>query len=118
MAKRTKRGTARKMKAKGGKARSKVRRKKAPKRAAPRKVKTVAKKTAKKMAVKARRRGVSTRTPASRRKQSQGPAEGAVETAIIDVIEEPVPGVMTVTEFEAVSVAVPDDEEDEDQSAK
>jgi hypothetical protein len=38
-----------------------------------------------------------------------------VEATIVDVVEETVPGVVVVTEFEAVRVAVPDsDEEDKD----
>jgi len=39
----------------------------------------------------------------------------AVETTTIDVIEEPLPGVLTVTEVEAQTVALRDsDEENED----
>jgi len=38
-----------------------------------------------------------------------------VEATIVDVVEEPVPGVVVVSEFEAVRVAVPDSgEEDKD----
>ncbi len=114
MANRTKRVATRKMKSRGSKARTKVLRKKAAKRAAPKKAKKAAKKTAERPATKARRGGV-TRTRARKQKQSLRPAAGTVETAIIDVIEEPVPGVVTVTEFEATSLAVPNsDDEDED----
>ena len=105
MAKRT-----RKIKSKGGKARKKSLRKNAPKHAAPKKAKKVA---TKRLTTKAHRGGVSKRTRA--RKQKQRPAVGTVETAVIDVIEEPVPGVVTVTEFEDVRIPVPDsDEETED----
>jgi hypothetical protein len=100
MAKRTKRTATRKIKSKRGKARKKVLHKNAPKRAAPK---------------KARRGGATTRTRARKQKQSLGPTAGTVETAIIDVIEEPVPGVVTITEFTQVSIAEPDsDEENED----
>ena len=37
-----------------------------------------------------------------------------VEATIVDVVEEPVPGVVVVSEFEAVPVAVPASDEDED----
>ena len=116
MAKRTKRVAARKMKSRGGKARTKVLRKKAVKRAAPKKAKKAAKKTAKRPAPKARRGSVTMRQEGARKqKKSLQPAAGVVEGAIIDVIEERVPGVVSVTEFEAVSVAVPDsDDEDGD----
>ena len=107
MAKRT-----RKIKSKGGKARKKSLRKNAPKHAAPKKAKKVA---TKRLTTKARRGGVSKRTRARKQKQNLRPAVGTVETAIIDVIEEPVPGVVTITEFEDVRIPVPDsDEETED----
>ena len=112
MANRTKRATTRKTKSKGGKARSKSLHKNARKRAAPKKAKKVA---TKRLATKARRGGVTTRTRARKQKQSLGPAAGTVETTVIDVIEEPVPGVVTITEFEDVRIRVPDsDEETED----
>ncbi len=111
MANRTKRVATRKVKSRGGKARTKVLRKKAVNRAAPKKAKKAAGKTTKRPATKARRGGV-TQTRARKRKQSLRPAAGVVETAIIDVIEEPVPGVVTVTEFEATSVAVPDSDDE------
>ena len=110
MANRTKRMATRKIKSKGGKARNKSLRKNAPKRAAPKKAKKVA---TKRLATKARRGGVTTRTRARKQKQNLKPA--AVETTVIDVIEEPVPGVVTITEFEDVRIRVPDsDEETED----
>jgi hypothetical protein len=102
MANRTKRPKGRKMKSNGGKARTKVLRK--PKRAAPMKARKTAKKTAKKAVTKARR---SKRTPAPQRKQAPE-LTAAVETTLVDVIEKPVPGVVTVTEFGAESVALPD----------
>jgi hypothetical protein len=39
----------------------------------------------------------------------------AVEDAVIDIVDEPAPGVVRVTEIEKVSVGVPDsDEKDEE----
>jgi hypothetical protein len=102
MANRTKRLMGRKMKSNGGKARTKVLRK--PKRAAPMKAGKTAKKTAKRAITKARR---SKRTPAPQQKQAPELA-AAVQTTIVDVIEEPLPGVVTVTEVAAESVALPD----------
>ncbi len=41
-----------------------------------------------------------------------------IETTIIDVIQEPAPGVMVITEFEAVRVALPDsNEKNKDQGS-
>jgi hypothetical protein len=102
MANRTKRPTGRKMKSKGGKARTRMLRK--PKRAAPMKARKTAKKTAGRVVTKARR---SKRTPARQRIQVPE-LTAAVETTIVDVIEEPLPGVVTVTEFGAESVVLPD----------
>ena len=114
MAKRTKRVAARKMKSRGGKARGKALRKKATKRAAPKKRQTVTKK-ARKVTAKARRRRVASRTRARPKKQILKPAAGAVETTIVDVIEEPVPGIVTVTEFQAERIVLPNfDETNED----
>ena len=36
-----------------------------------------------------------------------------IETTVIDVIEEPAPGVLVVTEFEAVRVNLPDSDEED-----
>jgi hypothetical protein len=110
MAKRTKRPAGRKMKPKGGKARTRILRK--PKRAVPRKARKTAKKTGKRVVTKARG---SKRTTARQRKQAPKLTAGAVETTIVDMIEEPLPGIVTVTEFEAERVALPDaDEANED----
>ena len=105
MAKAKKRVAARKKSSKRGKASAKPARKKAAKRAMPKKAKS-----------KVRRAGMSTTKPAAKKKRPpktaarnapRQVAEVPVETIIIDVIEEPVPGVVVVTEFESVSTAVP-----------
>jgi hypothetical protein len=39
----------------------------------------------------------------------------AIETSVVDVIEEPVPGVITVTEFEETEIAIPDRDQPEER---
>ena len=56
----------------------------------------------------ARRGGVTART----RARKQRPAAGTVETMVVDVIEEPVPGVVTITEFEEVRIPMLDSDEE------
>jgi hypothetical protein len=110
MAKRTKRPSRPKQKSTVGKARTRVLRK--PKRASSGKAKKPAKRTTRRVITKARR---SKRTPTRQRKQAPELVAAAVETTIVDVIEEPLPGVVAVTEVEAQRVALADsDEEDED----
>jgi len=101
MAKRKKRVAARKAKLKRGSAHSKTR-KKVAKRPAPKKAKKTARPSKPGLAKRARER------------QQGQPATPTVEDTIIDVVDEPVPGVLRVTEIEEVSVAVPDAEEDEE----
>jgi hypothetical protein len=105
MAKAKKRVAARKKSSKRGKTSAKPARKKAAKRATPKKAKS-----------KVRRAGISTTKPAAKKKRppktaaKKAPrqvAEVPVETTIIDVIEEPVPGVVVVTEYESVRTATP-----------
>jgi hypothetical protein len=105
MAKAKKRVAARKMSSKRGKASAKPARKKPAKRATPKKSKS-----------KVRRAGMSAAKPAAKKKRprktpaGKAPrqvAEVPVETTIIDVIEEPVPGVVVVTEYESVRTATP-----------
>jgi hypothetical protein len=46
------------------------------------------------------------------RKKKQATAQGPqVETEIIDVVEEPVPGLVTITEFESQRLIVPESDE-------
>jgi hypothetical protein len=105
MAKATKRVAARKKNSKRGKTSAEPARKKAAKSATPKKAKS-----------KVRRAGISARKPAAKKTQPPKTAarkaprhvvEVPVETTIIDVIEEPVPGVLVVTEYESVRTATP-----------
>lgn len=105
MAKAKKRVAARKKSPKRGKASAKPARKKVAKRAAPNKAKS-----------KVRRAGRSAAKPTAKKRQPskivarKAPrqvVEVPVETKIIDVIEEPVPGVVVVTEYESVRTATP-----------
>jgi hypothetical protein len=99
MAQRKKRPTARKGKSI---ARRKARKpsKSAPKRPAKR---TVARATPRKRSAEAKlKRGAKK----ARKKVSamKPPSNAAIETVVVDVIEEPLPGVTVVTEFEATEV--------------
>jgi fructose-1,6-bisphosphatase/inositol monophosphatase family enzyme len=98
MAQRKKRGAARKATPKRGRAPKRATRTKAVKRVAAktRPKKRVTKAKAKRAVTK--KAFLSTPGPAS----EQGDA--AAETVIVDVIEEPVPGVTVVTEFETTRV--------------
>jgi hypothetical protein len=105
MAKRKKRTLARKKTAsKRGKA--STRSKSAPRKAAKR----VAVKTkAKKRATKARAKRTASKKAAPRPTESlKQPAEASDETVIFDIVEEPVPGVLVVTEFETVRTSRPE----------
>lgn len=104
MAQRKKRATVRRGKsAARGKARkaSKSARGKAAKR-------TAAKPMPRKRLAKARpKRTVAKKLARKKVRPMTPPGSPAVETVIVDVIEEPVPGVMVVTEFEATEVREP-----------
>ena len=52
----------------------------------------------------------------SRKRKRIGARTPMIETEIIDVVEEPFPGVVTITEFESERLVVPDsaDERDKD----
>ena len=81
-----------------------------------------ASKPAKKSAAKSAKRGTKTlakkvtrgsatrKTRPRKQKQLSAPAP-QVETAIVDIVQEPVPGIVTVTEIESVRVMVPDADE-------
>jgi hypothetical protein len=92
MAKAKKRVATRKKASKRGKASAKPARKKAAKRAAPKKrpPKTSAKMASRKAPRKPPRQGVP-----------------VIEDTIIDVIDEPVPGVVRVTEYETIRTTTP-----------
>jgi hypothetical protein len=108
MAKAKKRVATRKKSSKRGKASAKSARKKAAKRMTPKKAKS-----------KIRRAGEGAPKPMAKKKRPpKTPARKAVgktprqvvvpvEDTIIDVIEEPVPGVVVVTEYESIRTATP-----------
>jgi hypothetical protein len=102
MASRRKRATT---KSKGSKIRATMR-KKTVKRAVAKRTK----KSAKKPTRRARRSAVSKRIQARQQKRGATPV---VEETIIDVIDEPLPGVVRLTEIEEMEVSVPDSEEEE-----
>ena len=110
MAKRKKRVAARKATSKRGK----TPRKREARRAAPKKAKRSVKTTSKKLTTKGRRGRVNAKMASRKGKRRPAPAM-PVEATIVGVVEEPLSGVVVVSEFEAVRVAVPDsDEEDKD----
>ena len=105
MTKARKRVATRKKSSKRGKASAKPARKKAAKRATPKRAKS-----------KVRRAGMGATKPAAKkkrppktaaRKEPRQVVEVPVETTIIDVIEEPIPGVVVVTEYESSRTATP-----------
>jgi hypothetical protein len=104
MAKAKKRVAAREKSSKRGKASAKPAHKKAAKRAMPKKAKS-----------KVRRAGMSAPTSSTKKKRPpkiarRAPgqvAEAPVENTIVDVIQEPIPGVVVVTEYESVRTATP-----------
>jgi hypothetical protein len=102
MDRRTRRATT---KTKSGKTRATMRKKTIKHAAAKR-----TKKTAKTRAKKARR------SPPAKRIQSRQQKPGAtpvVEETVVDIIDEPLPGVVRVTEIEETDVRVPDTEDKE-----
>ena len=102
MAKRTKRTTARKVKA-----RRKLpkRAKNAKRQAAKRLVKAKPKRQTTKVKPK---RSVAKKSASRRLMTPTQPSTLQTETTILDVIEEPVPGVVVVTEFEETQTRRPD----------
>jgi hypothetical protein len=118
MAKRKQRTSARKkMVSKRGKARTRA--KPVPRKAAKRagrktKAEILAKRVAvkakaKKQAIKPRAKSAALKKSAPRPTEPpRQPADAAEETVIVDIIEEPVPGVMVITEFESVRTSGPE----------
>jgi hypothetical protein len=102
MAKRTKRTTARKVKA----------RRKLPKRSKTAKrqaAKRLVKAKPKRKITKAKpKRSVAEESASGRLMAPTQPSTLQTETTIVDVIEEPVPGVVVVTEFEETHTRRPD----------
>jgi hypothetical protein len=104
------------------KKRAKVRAKKRPKlrgrcaavRAKARKVSKSARGNATKPMVAGAKPERAARKKAVRKKeQRMKPPGPAVETVVVDVIEEPAPGVITVTEFEETQIPAGRDEREE-----
>jgi hypothetical protein len=120
MAKAKKRIAARKKSSKRGKASAKPARKTAAKRTAPNKAKSKVRRAAsiapKPAAKKKRPPKIAAAKPP--RKAPRQVVRVPVEDTIIDVIEEPVPGVVVVTEYESIRTGTPvlsDDEPDDDE---
>ena len=105
MAKAKKRVATRKKSSKRGKASARPARKKAAKRTKPKQAKSKVRGAAKPMAKKQRPSKVAARKAPT--KPPRQVVEVPVEDTIIDVIEEPVPGVVVVTEYESVRTVTP-----------
>ena len=108
MAKAKKRVATRKKSSKRGKASAKPARKKAAKRTKPKQAKSKVRRAgsgAPKPAVKKKRPPKTAARKAPRKAPRQ--VVVPVEDTIIDVIEEPVPGVVVVTEYESIRTGTP-----------
>ena len=105
MAKAKKRVATRKKSSTRGKASARPARKKAAKRTKPKQAKSKVSGAAKPMAKKQRPSKVGARKAPT--KPPRQVVEVQVEDTIIDVIEEPVPGVVVVTEYETIRTATP-----------
>ena len=118
MAKRKQRASARKKTAsKRGKARTRI--KSSPRKSAKRDDrKTKAEKATKHVAVKTKAKNQAIKPRATRtapKKAAPPPSEAPTqlpeatdETVIVDIIDEPVPGVVVVTEFESIRISRPE----------
>ena len=103
MAKAKKRVVIRKKSSKRGKASAKPARKKSAKRTTPKQAKSKVRDAAKPMSRRQRQSKI-----AARKTPNKTPRQVVeVEDMIIDVIEEPVPGVVVVTEYEMIRTATP-----------
>jgi hypothetical protein len=93
-----------------------VARKRAAQRAAPKKAKSKVRKTARgarKSTVKKKRSPWVAARKALKKRPVQ-PATVPVEDTIVDVVDEPAPGVVRVTEYETIRAIVPEDDADSD----
>ena len=93
-----------------GKAR-KTSSKRPAKRPVSKKAKRSAKKAGTRLVRKARTASAKARPRKRKRVPSPAPAP-QVETEIVDLIEEPLPGVVTVTEIQSTRVILPDSDEE------
>jgi len=83
------------------------------KRPAKRPVSKKAKRSAKKAGTRLVRKARPATAKARPRKRKRVPAPAPqVETEIVDLIEEPLPGVVTVTEIQSTRVILPDSDEE------
>ena len=105
MAKAKKRVATRKKSSKRGKASAKHARKKAAKRMTPKQAKSKVRGAPRPMSKRQRQSKIAARKAPS--KTPRQAVEVPVEDTIIDVIEEPVPGVVVVTEYETIRTAAP-----------
>ena len=103
MAKAKKRVATRKKSSKRGKASAKPARRKAAKRTMPKQAKVRG--AAKPMSKRQRQSKIATKKAPS--EMPRQVVEVPVEDTIIDIIEEPVPGVVVVTEYETIRTATP-----------
>jgi len=96
------------------KERAKLRRKSSAVRGKARKVSKSARGKATKRAVAgAKPKHAATKKAMRKKEQRMKPPGPAVETVVVDVIEEPAPGVITVTEFEETHISAEPDEREE-----
>ena len=102
MAKAKKRVATRKKSSKRGKASAKPARKKAAKRTTPKKAKSKVRRAARAAPKSLAKKKLPPKTAKAPRKPPRQVVEIPVEDTIIDVIEEPVPGVVVVTEYESI----------------
>ena len=112
MAKAKKRVATRKKSSKRGKARAKPARKKAAKRTTSKQAKSKVRRAgsgAPKPAIKKKRppKTAARKAPRKAPRNQKVVEVPAVEDTIIDVIDEPVPGVIRVTEYELIRTATP-----------
>jgi hypothetical protein len=105
MAKAKKRVATRKKSSKRGKVSAKPARRKAAKRTMPKQARSKVRGAAKPMSNKQRQSKIAARK--APRQTPRQVVEVPVEDTIIDVIEEPVPGVVVVTEYETIRMAAP-----------
>jgi hypothetical protein len=105
MAKAKKRVTTRKKSSNRGNASANPTRKKAGKRTKPKQAKSKVRGVAKRMAKKKQPSKIAVEK--APRKTTRQVVEVPIEDTIIDVIEEPVPSVIVVTEYETIRSATP-----------
>jgi hypothetical protein len=79
------------------------------------KTRRVSKKATKRTVATVKPKRVATKKAVRKKEQRMKPPSPAVETVVVDVVEEPTPGVITVTEFEETQVTRPGSDETEDE---